>query len=331
MSRVKIVLIILIAIIILTMTWSVFAFTRSVDTKGSVVTIIIKQGDSFNSVVQLLLENRVIESEFWLRFPARIMGVDKKITPGRYDFTGRNSCRSILNKLRNAEFVRIKVTIPEGSTIWRVAQILQNKLEIDSVSVVALGDDSAFLTTNDIPCLEGYLFPETYFIPWGTSVKQIAGKMIMMYHAKTDSLWLNNLSAELNRADIIILASIVEAETRLESERRTVASVYTNRLRRGMKLDADPTVIYGMGGLNRPLWLKDLKKDSPYNTYLNRGLPPTPINSPGLAAIKAALEPEETGYLFFVADTSGGHIFSRTNAEHNRARRRIKSATIGNN
>jgi len=128
----------------------------------------------------------------------------------------------------------------------------------------------------------------------------------------------------LNRAEALVLASIVEAEALLDEEKPRIASVYHNRLRRNMRLDADPTVIYGLGGLDRPLWRKDLRKDTPYNTYRRKGLPPTPINSPGVAAIRAVLSPETTDVLYFVADGTGGHRFSRTNAEHNRARQEIK-------
>ncbi|MBU0984685.1 MAG: endolytic transglycosylase MltG, partial [candidate division Zixibacteria bacterium] len=128
----------------------------------------------------------------------------------------------------------------------------------------------------------------------------------------------------LSREEVIVLASIVEAEALRDDEKPRIASVYQNRLRKRMKLDADPTVIYGLGGLDRPLSRRDLKKDTPYNTYRKRGLPPTPINSPGLAAIKAVLQPETTEYLYFVADGTGYHRFSKTNAEHNRARYEIK-------
>jgi len=122
----------------------------------------------------------------------------------------------------------------------------------------------------------------------------------------------------------VALASIVEAEALLAEEKPIIASVYHNRLRLRMKLDADPTVIYGLGGLDRPLLRGDLEKETPYNTYLKRGLPPTPINSPGLAAIRAVLRPAESDYLFFVADATGHHRFSRTNDEHNRTRLQIR-------
>jgi len=122
------------------------------------------------------------------------------------------------------------------------------------------------------------------------------------------------------------LASIIEAEARDGSELGKISSVYNNRLSKKMRLQADPTVIYALGGLDRPLWFRDLEYDSPYNTYKYRGLPPGPINSPGLAAIKAALNPETTDFLYFVADGTGKHIFSKTLREHNRARSRIKKS-----
>ena len=222
--------------------------------------------------------------------------------------------------------MRIKVTIPEGTPIWKVATMIAKKLQLDSATFVNLNNDSVFLARYDLPVLEGYLFPETYFFAWGISETDVADEMIAMFHGQTDSIWPETIIGDMNRYDIVKLASIVEAETGLVDERTLVSSVYHNRLRKNMKLDADPTIIYGLGGLDRPLYLKDLRKDTPYNTYMYRGLPLTPINSPGLASIKAALSPAESDYYFFVANDSGGHYFSRTNAEHNRAKERIKAS-----
>jgi len=157
------------------------------------------------------------------------------------------------------------------------------------------------------------------------NAKGIIAEMVRLYDKLTRDIWPDNIPHNLTRYEIINLASIVEAESKIDSERSLISSVYLNRLKRKMKLDADPTVIYGLGGLERPLYKGDLKKDSPYNTYLHKGLPPTPINSPGLASIKAVLNPKDTDYLYFVADNNGGHYFSRTNAEHNRAKTRIRT------
>ena len=299
-------------------------YYRQVDLGERTVSLIVKSGDNFSRIADELLSSGVVDSRIMLKYPARLKGIDRKLTPGRYDFTGKNSCCTVLEKLARADIVRIKVTIPEGATIWRVAAILDDRMAFDSAFIVSLNHDSALLAELNIPCLEGFLFPETYFFPWGTGVTDVIAEMVQMAVARIDSIWPESSPLDLNRFDIVKLASIVEAESSLNSERDRIASVYVNRLSRKMKLDADPTVIYGLGGLDRPLWKRDLRKDTPYNTYLHVGLPPTPINSPGLASIRAALYPEQTDYLFFVADNSGGHYFSRSNAEHNRAVRRIR-------
>ncbi len=299
-------------------------YTEKIDVGSVVVTVIIKKGDTLNQVAKQLIEKGVIRSRVMLVYPARIVGLDKRLTPGRYDFTGPNSCRSVLEKLRSADFLRIKVTIPEGTTIWKVASIVSEKLPLDSATFVNLNSDSAFLAEHGLPGMEGYLFPETYHFAWGIGEEEVAHNMIEMYGRLTEGIWPDTIIAGLNRYDIVKLASIIEAETGQVNERDLVSSVYHNRLRRNMKLDADPTVIYGLGGLERPLFSNDLKRDTPFNTYLHRGLPPTPINSPGLASLQAALHPAETEYLYFVANESGGHYFSRTNAEHNRAKERVK-------
>jgi UPF0755 protein len=303
--------------------WAAFQYYVPLDLGETHKAIIIERGDSFDSVVRRLVSMGVVRSRLMMKYPARLASLDRRLTPGRYTFTGENSCRSVLARLERGGFDRIRVTIPEGMAIWKTAALLAEFLELDSAALVELNSDSAFLREIDLPYLEGFLFPETYFFPWGIDARSAVRKMIQMYRAKTDSLW-SSVIADLSPLEAVVLASIIEAETRVDSERVIVSSVYTNRLSRNMKLDADPTVIYGLGGLERPLYRKDLQRESPYNTYLHKGLPPTPINSPGLAAIRAALNPTETEYLFFVADNSGGHRFSRTNAEHNRAIREIR-------
>ena len=319
-------IIIAVLLLLAVVSYGYYLYAHTVDIGDRVVTVIIKPGDTLNSIARKLVTEGVVDSRSMLVYPARLMDLDKKLTPGRYDFTGENSCQSVLARLRRADFVRIKVTIPEGAPIWKVATMIAKKLQLDSATFVNLNNDSVFLARYDLPVLEGYLFPETYFFAWGISETDVADEMIAMFHGQTDGIWPETIIGDMNRYDIVNLASIIEAETRLVDERTLVSSVYHNRLRKKMKLDADPTIIYGLGGLDRPLYLKDLRKDTPYNTYMYRGLPLTPINSPGLASIKAALSPAESDYYFFVANDSGGHYFSRTNAEHNRAKERIKAS-----
>jgi len=306
--------------------YGLVAYTLPVELGTRTVSVVIKPGDPFSMVADSLAAGGVARSAVVLRYAAQWRGVDTKLTPGRYDFTGKNSGRSILDKLERADIVTFRVTIYEGAQIWKVASILAGRMEVDSAEIIRLNTDREFIAELGVPCLEGYLFPETYFFPWGTGTKEMLKSMVAMFRAKTDSLWSRTMSENFNREEVVILASIVEAEALLNEEKPLIASVYRNRIRDRMKLDADPTVIYGLGGLNRPLARRDLEMPTPYNTYLKRGLPPTPIGSPGLAALRAVLYPAETDYFFFVADGTGKHRFSRTNDEHNRMRREIRRA-----
>ncbi len=319
-------IIIAVLIVLAAVSYGYYLYAYTVDIGDRVVSVIIKPGDTLNSIAKQLLSEGVVDSRSMLVYPARFMSLDKKLTPGRYDFTGKNSCQSVLVKLKRADFLRIKVTIPEGTPVWKVAAMISEKLQLDSATFVGLNHDSVFLARYDLPVLEGYLFPETYFFAWGISETDVADEMIAMFRKQTGSIWPESIVDNMSQYDIVKLASIIEAETGLVDERTVVSSVYHNRLRKNMKLDADPTVIYGLGGLDRPLYLKDMRKDTPYNTYMHRGLPLTPINSPGLASMKAALNPAESDYYFFVANDSGRHHFSRNNAEHNRAKERIKAS-----
>lgn len=301
-------------------------YTRPIDLGTRVEKIVIAKGDDFGTVVSKIQKAGLIRTRRALTIPAQWIGLDRKLTPGRYDFTGTVTLLSILHKLESADFVRVKITVFEGAPIWRVAGAIARLLEVDSIEVVKLLHDTTLIDSLNLPYLEGHLYPSTYIVPWGTPPREVIREMVTTFRRVTDSLFAISDNSGLNRYDILKLASIIQAETRLEQEQPQVSSVYRNRLKLRMRLDADPTVIYGLGGLTRPLMKADLKLPTPYNTYMKYGLPPTPINSPGLPAIRAAVRPDTTKYLYFVADGSGGHRFSRTNEEHNTARREIKRA-----
>jgi len=308
--------------------WAVYGYLGVVDIGERTVSIVIGEGDSFVQVADKLLSERVVRNGTILELSARLRNIDRKLTPGRYEFTGAGSCKTILDRLESADFLRVRVTIPEGASIWRVASILQARLDLDSAAVCKLNTDSAFLALVDLPCLEGYLFPQTYDFKWGVTDTTAVQAMIGMFRRQTEPLWSGDLPLGFSRHDVVKLASIVEAEVFLDEERPLVASVYLNRLRDKLRLDAEPTVIYGLGGmgkLGRPLTRADIRRDTPYNTYRRKGLPPTPINSPGLKSIEAVLNPAETDYFFFVANGTGGHSFSRTNNEHVNTIRRLRS------
>lgn len=301
-------------------------YTRPIELGARVEKIVIAKGDDFGKVVSKIQKAGLIRTRRALTIPAQWIGLDRKLTPGRYDFTGTVTLLSIIHKLESADFERVKITVYGGAPIWRVAGAIARPLEVDSIEVFKLLHDTTLIDSLNLPYLEGHLYPSTYVVPWGTPPREVVREMVTTFRRVTDSLFAIRDNSGLNRYDLLKLASIIQAETRLESEQPQVSSVYRNRLKLRMRLDADPTVIYGLGGLTRPLMKADLKIASPYNTYMKYGLPPTPINSPGLPAIRAAVRPDTTKYLFFVADGSGGHRFSRTNEEHNTARREIKRA-----
>jgi UPF0755 protein len=220
------------------------------------------------------------------------------------------------------------VTVPEGYTVWDIAGAFV-AANIDSVSLLAALKDGVALANRRIeaPSLEGYLFPDTYRVRWGATAEQVTAMMLARLDEVFDAgLVQRALDVGMTPHEVLTLASIIEAESRMPAERPLVSAVYHNRLQRNMRLEADPTVAYAMGGYKGRLLYADLEIDSPYNTYRRRGLPPGPICSPGEASIRAALYPDSTAdVLYFVARGDGSHIFSRTLQEHNAAIQKVRN------
>ncbi len=303
-------------------------YTSEVEIANQSVSVTITKDMSFASLTDSLTQLGVIENPAFFKACARIRGIDKRLWVGRYDFSGNVSVRSVLNTLGSGAVAMLSVTIPEGLRVEQTAGILANKLDLDSAAIVAQAFDTSFCEDRySLPNLEGYLFPETYRFPVGVSLLEVLDKMVADAKQAIESeLKGAELSEDgLNHSEIVTLASVIEAEARKVEEHGLISGVYHNRLRKGMLMQADPTVRYGLRVFTRKLYFKDLDKDTPYNTYMYKGLPPGPINSPGLSAIRAAIRPLESSYFYFVADGSGGHVFSETLKEHNKANRRIKS------
>jgi UPF0755 protein len=295
------------------------------DFSGETRTVMVNENDNFRTVASRLHESGVIRGKYLFRVVAVLSGVDKDVIPGRYDFSGKVALYDVLMKLKRHEIATIKLTIPEGYNIYRMAGLLAKNLAIDSVQFVARAEDTLFSKAKyNLSGLEGYLFPETYQFWYGMKPDDIIDVMITQFRRQAGTILDSAGPVSLTARQSVILASIIEAEAGDRDEMPLISSVYHNRLRSGMLLQADPTVLFALGGVNRVLSLDDLKIDSPYNTYLYPGLPPGPINSPGLAAIRAALNPAESNYYYFVADGTGKHIFSRTLDEHNTARLKVK-------
>ena len=247
---------------------------------------------------------------------AKISEKEKRLKAGLYEFPFRSSPFQTLQKLVRGETAVVRITIPEGWSAREIAELLERK---------DLCDQEKFLAVTLEQKMEGFLFPDTYFIASEFSAEQIA----LTLRAGFDSTWKSewDLQAKrvgLSQKGVVTLASIIEREAQSAEEKAIVSSVFHNRLRRKMQLEADPTILYALGSWNMRLTRSLLRTKSPYNTYLHRGLPPGPICNPGKEAIKAALYPARTDYLFFVAVGDGTHIFSRTSAGHNAAIREIR-------
>lgn len=290
-----------------------------------VVSVTVDSQTTFNSLTDELTDSGLIESPRLFRYAARLRGVDRRLMVGRYDFRGEVSVKSTLDRLASGDVATVLLTIPEGLTVWKTAGLLQAQLGFDSAAAVKYLTDSAALQRRfELSALEGYLFPETYRFPVGVSLSTVVAKMVADAKATLTEL-RSERSSEFSELEVLTLASIIEAEATIASERETISSVYQNRLKRGMLLQADPTVRYALNLYHRKLYYKDLEVDNPYNTYRYPGLPPGPINSPGRASIAAALNPAETEFFYFVADGSGGHIFNTDLAGHNRSKAQLKA------
>ncbi|MFQ5606931.1 MAG: endolytic transglycosylase MltG [Candidatus Zixiibacteriota bacterium] len=313
------------ALAIFALYWS--WYTRTVDLGERVVSIWVREDMTFGEMTRILDNEKALSYPTLFRLSARIQGIDRRLWIGRYDFTGAVSPRSIIAELRAGNVATFQVTIPEGLRVTQTAGILATALKEDSALIARRCYDTLFCRDRfGLPNLEGFLYPETYKFPLGADIDAALERMVNSSRdaitrergrAAIDS---DSLVRRLTDVEIMTLASIIEAEATEGTERRTISSVYHNRLRRSIALQADPTVRFALNLYHRRLFYKDLDKDHPYNTYRRRGLPPGPINSPGEASIAAALNPETTDYLYFVADGNGKHVFSRTVREHNRAK-----------
>lgn len=291
------------------------------------VSLYIYPGDHGNTIAERVDSLGVFPSGTQFKLISKLTGLDKKLQVGRYDFTPEDSRYDIYRELRAGKSESVKITVPEGLTLERILAILADSMKYDITEFDSLAADTAFIHSLGIEAnsLEGYLFPETYHIPWGAPATFVISTMVETLHSfVNDSLRTRMNEIGFNLHELLTFASLVEAEAGVGEERKTISSVYHNRLDISMLLQCDPTVIYALGGLDRRLLYKDLEIDSPYNTYRYSGLPPGPICAPGAASIIAALYPEETEYLYFVADGTGRHIFTRTLSEHNRAKRKVR-------
>ena len=288
---------------------------------GQDLLFIVPEGASLKEVALDLEEKKIISSKSFFLLWARFTGYSRIIKAGEYRLNSEMAPVKILTILGKGKVISHMVTIPEGFTSRQIAELLEKKGLVEKGRFLLLVRDKDLAGRYGIAGagLEGYLYPDTYSFGRGMTAPSVVDVMVKRFKEVTAPFVERAEQIGMTFEDIVILASIVEKETGLAKERPVIASVFLNRLKRGIRLESDPTVIYGLAGFDGNLTRKDLSTPTPYNTYLIPGLPPGPIANPGLDAIKAVLFPAKTSYLYFVSKNDGSHYFSRTLAEHNRA------------
>jgi UPF0755 protein len=290
--------------------------------------ITITKGQSTTRIAYGLYQKGVISSPSSFRILSRVLGLNQKLKAGRYRFEWPLSSWQALRQLNRGANVYNMATIPEGLTMYRIAGLLQDATGNDSTELVAAFTDPQLARSLGVPAasLEGYLFPDTYSFEWETPAGKIAALMLEQFQRQIPPAWHQELKKQrrtLHQA--VIMASMVEAEAQVDSERVLVASVFYNRLRLKRPLESCASIEYVLPRhKNNRLTYADLEIRSPYNTYRHIGLPPGPICNPGRSSLEAAVFPARTDYLYFVAKGDGGHVFSRSLREHINAKNRIQ-------
>ncbi|NTU67839.1 MAG: endolytic transglycosylase MltG [Chlorobiaceae bacterium] len=294
---------------------------NSTSLTGPGATINIHRGTGFRQIVDKLGEARIIRFRWPLLLSGTLFPELHKIKPGRYTVPMGLSSWGLLQRLHTSPQDEVRLMIPNGVEQSRIAGIVAANLDIDSTAFMAATRDRALLSSLGIngESAEGYLFPGTYNFPWASTPGEVVSFLARRFRAfYADSLRQEASKAGLSELQVLTMASIVESETPFDAEKPVIASTYLNRLKKNMRLQADPTVQYAIPGPARRLYFKDYAIDSSYNTYLHAGLPPGPVCNPGAASIMAVLRPASTPFIYFVANGQGGHSFASTLAAHDR-------------
>ena len=281
----------------------------------------VAENETFNQVAENLEQKGFIRSAGVITFLARLKSLDKSVKAGEYGLSKSMSPRDILLKIASGKPIERKVTIPEGTSIRDIGALFEKAGIITKVEFDAVAKDPKLLTKAGIigENFEGYLFPETYQFSRPVTADKVIWKLLEEAEARWKPEYSDKAEEyDMTRHEILTLASIIEKESGDSSENAKISAVFHNRLKQNMKLQSDPTVIYGIKNFNGNITKENLETPSPYNTYTISGLPPGPICNPSESAIKASLYPEQSDYLFFVGDGKGRHVFSTSLSEHNK-------------
>ncbi|NLW08230.1 MAG: endolytic transglycosylase MltG [Firmicutes bacterium] len=296
---------------------------------GQAIRLDVPRGSSVKEVGRLLEREGLIRNSNSFVWYVYLTGKVRAIKAGRYQLTAGMPFAKIFSELQQGRPVYHRVTIPEGLTQKEITELLAKRGLIDKERFETLLSDRDFLFTYleefKPRSAEGFLFPDTYDFADEASEEEILGVFFRRFLQVWNEIAPTRTGGNLSPLQVVILASIIEREAKKEEERPIIAAVFLNRLRLGYPLQSCATVMYALGERKARLLYEDLKVESPYNTYLYRGLPPGPISSPGRASLAAALRPADTDYLYFVARPDGSHSFSRTYREHLRAQRELRT------
>jgi UPF0755 protein len=291
---------------------------------GKDVVVTIPKGSSTSQISDSLKARGVIDNTVKFRLLARLLGFDRKLRHGRYTLPTESEELDALRALTDPGRTSAMVTIPEGFRLDQIAGLLEEKEVCPAADFIAACQDRFLLSTLGIrlSSAEGYLFPDTYDLELDSEASEVVRRLVARFHEVYEELRQEHIPV-LDDAQTVILASILEREVALEHEVPVVAGIFLKRLELGIPLQSCATVQYILPVLRECLTIEDTRIESPYNTYLHPGLPPGPISNPGRRALRAAMRPAETEYLYFVAKGDGSHIFSRTLREHENAKRRV--------
>ena len=321
----KLIILFIILIILFFTVWFYIEYYLPYKGETESKVIEIERGVHVKAIAKKLEREKIIKNSTAFLIGYKIFFKNKSLKAGEYLFYFPVSCHQVLSKLIKGEILLHLITIPEGLTIEEIAEIYKEKLGISKEEFLKATKSTNLIKEIDKKArdLEGYLFPETYHFPKGISADKIVETMILQFKKIFDEKWRKRaLDLGMNVREIVILASLIEKETSVPEEKPLISAVFHNRLKKGMKLECDPTIIYALkreGKYENRIRTRDKKFDSPYNTYLYYGLPPGPICNPGRESLKAALFPAPVKYLYFVSKNDGTHYFSFSLREHNRA------------
>jgi UPF0755 protein len=313
---------------VLVLVYGIVQFAIPVNSKKEPEEIYIKEGTNFSQAASMLAKKGYLRDAALFKVLGRLTGADRRMRAGYYAVEGSMTPWAIFRQFSGGKLIETEVTIIEGECLPEIRDKLAAKKLVSAEDFDRLTTDPSFIDSLGVegPTLEGYLFPDTYRFPKGITPKKLISTMVQRLEQEYEGTLMERTNElGLSMRAVLTMASIIEKEAVVDSERTLVAAVFFNRLKKGMPLQADPTAVYGVKPPRALVSKQDLIKKTKYNTYQIKGLPPGPIASPGLKSIKAALYPARVPYLYFVSNHDGTHTFSATYEEHLRAVENLKS------